>query len=150
VTRRADLPRALAALCAALVLALAGPARAVDPTDLGDPKLQARYETLTHELRCMQCQAESIADSTVSLAGDLRRQVAEMLKAGKSDDDVRAYMTDRYGDFILFKPRMSWRNLWLWSAPGVLLLVGAAVAWRIVRHRAALLPTDDEPVEGDA
>jgi cytochrome c-type biogenesis protein CcmH len=133
------------------LLLCAGPAaHAVDPTDLGDPELQARYTALTHELRCMQCQAESIADSTVPLAGDLRRQVAEMLQAGKSDDDVRAYMTDRYGDFILFKPRMAWRNLWLWSAPGVLLLVGAAVAWRIVRQRAAMLPTDDEPVEGDA
>jgi cytochrome c-type biogenesis protein CcmH len=147
---RADLPRALAALCAALVLALAGPARAVDPTELGDPALQARYEVLTHELRCMQCQAESIADSTVPLAGELRRQVAEMLQAGKSDDDVRTYMTDRYGDFILFKPRFAARTLWLWGAPVLLLAIGALVAWRVVRQRTALLATDSAPLEDDA
>jgi cytochrome c-type biogenesis protein CcmH len=140
----------LAALCIAALLGLAGTAAyAVDPRDLGDPKLQARYGELTHELRCLQCQAESIADSTVPLAGDLRRQVAEMLQAGKSDDDVRAYMTARYGDFILFRPRLSARNLWLWGAPGLLVLIGAGVAWRIVRQRAALLPTDNEPVVED-
>lgn len=124
-----------------------GTAYAVDPTDLGDPKLQARYLNLTHELRCMQCQAESIADSPVDLAADLRRQVAEMLQQGKTDDQVRQYMTDRYGDFILFKPRFELKNLWLWGSPVVLLLIGAFVAARIVRQRNQLLATDHEPVE---
>jgi cytochrome c-type biogenesis protein CcmH len=133
----------------ALALLVGAPAHAVDPTDLGDPVLQQRYQGLTHTLRCMQCQAESIADSTVPLAGDLRRQVADMLKAGKSDEDVRRYMTDRYGDFILFKPRFSWGNLWLWGAPVLLLLIGATVALRIVRQRSHLLATDTEPVEDE-
>jgi cytochrome c-type biogenesis protein CcmH len=132
-----------------LMLLIGAPAHAVDPTDLGDPVLQQRYQDLTHTLRCMQCQAESIADSTVPLAGDLRRQVADMLKAGSSDEEVRKYMTDRYGDFILFKPRVSLGNLWLWGAPVLLVLIGALVALRIVQQRRALLATDTEPVEDE-
>jgi cytochrome c-type biogenesis protein CcmH len=139
------------AAAALLALTLAAPAaRAVDPTDLGDPVLQQRYLGLTHELRCMQCQNESIADSPVALAGDLRRQVAEMLKAGRSDEDVRAYMTARYGDFILFRPRFVARNLWLWAAPVVLLVAGVAVAARILRQRSRLLESDTEPLEDEA
>jgi cytochrome c-type biogenesis protein CcmH len=122
---------------------------AVDPTQMPTPELQRRYLALTHELRCMQCQNEAISDSPVSLAADLRRQVGEMLIAGKSDDDVRNYMVARYGDFILFRPRVSSRTIWLWSAPGVLLLIGAAVAVRITKQRAALVAQDNEPVDED-
>jgi cytochrome c-type biogenesis protein CcmH len=131
------------------VLCVAGTAWAVDPTELPDPALQARYSALTHELRCMQCQNESLADSPVELAADLRREVREQLLAGKSDAQVRAWMAARYGDFILFRPRYSWRNAWLWGAPAVLLLIGAMVSWRIVRERTALLGTDDAPLEED-
>lgn len=97
----------------------------------------------------MQCQNEAIADSPVSLAADLRRQVAEMLNAGKSDDDVRAYMVARYGNFILFRPPVSTKTIWLWATPGILLLIGAAVAVRITKQRAALVAGDNEPVEED-
>jgi cytochrome c-type biogenesis protein CcmH len=141
-------PFALIAVFAGVLLA-GGPAYAVDPTEMPTPELQQRYHALTHELRCMQCQNEAIADSPVSLAADLRRQVAEMLIAGKSDDDVRNYMVARYGDFILFRPRVATRTLWLWLAPGVLLLIGAAVAVRITKQRAALVEQDKEPVEED-
>ena len=141
-------PFALIAVLAGVLLA-SGPAYAVDPTEMPTPELQQRYHGLTHELRCMQCQNEAIADSPVSLAADLRRQVREMLIAGKSDDDVRNYMVARYGDFILFRPRVAARTIWLWSAPGVLLLIGAAVAVRITRQRAALVEQDKEPVEED-
>jgi cytochrome c-type biogenesis protein CcmH len=133
----------------ACVLVASGAAYAVDPTEMPTPELQQRYHGLTHELRCMQCQNEAIADSPVSLAADLRRQVSEMLIAGKSDDDVRNYMVARYGDFILFRPRVAARTIWLWSAPGVLLLIGAAVAVRITRQRAALVEQDNDPVEED-
>jgi cytochrome c-type biogenesis protein CcmH len=124
-------------------------AQAVDPTQMPTPELQQRYLALTHELRCMQCQNEAIADSPVDLAADLRRQVKDMLLAGKSDDDVRNYMVARYGEFILFRPRMSLKNLWLWFAPGALLLIGAFVAVRIIKQRAALVPQDNEPLEED-
>jgi len=131
------------------VLLASNTSRAVDTTQMPTPALQERYLGLTHELRCMQCQNEAIADSPVSLAADLRRQVAEMLIAGKSDDDVRNYMVARYGDFILFRPRVSSKTIWLWSAPGILLLFGAAIAVRVTRQRAALVDQDKEPVEED-
>lgn len=136
------------ALAATLVL-YATAVRAVDPTQMPTPALQARYLALTHELRCMQCQNEAIADSPVDLAADLRRQVRDMLLAGKTDDDVRNFMVARYGEFILFRPRMSLRNAWLWLAPGVLLLVGALIAVHVIRQRAVLLPQDNEPLEED-
>jgi len=139
---------AAAVAIAALVLC-ATAARAVDPTQMPTPELQERYLALTHELRCMQCQNEAIADSPVDLAADLRRQVKEMLLAGKSDDDVRNYMVSRYGEFILFRPRMSARTAWLWFAPGALILLGALIAMRIIKQRAALVPQDNEPLEED-
>ena len=122
---------------------------AIDPIEMQDPLLQARYRALTHELRCMQCQNQSIADSPVDLAADLRREVRELLLAGKSDEDVRNYMVARYGDFILFRPRFSARTAWLWLAPGVLLIIGALVAVRIVRQRTRLVSDDNDPVEED-
>lgn len=134
---------------ALLALAAFSVCYGVDTTQLPDPRLQARYEALTHELRCMQCQNESLADSPVDLAADLRRQVREMLLAGKSDQEVRDWMTARYGDFILFRPRYSLRNAWLWGTPLVLLVLGVWVCIRILRARAALLPSDTDPVDGD-
>jgi len=139
--RRARLISVLGAL-ATLAVARAG--LAVDPTEMPTPELEQRYLALTHELRCMQCQNESLADSPVELAADLRHEVRDMLLAGKSDAQVRAFMVARYGDFILFRPRFTARTAWLWLAPGVLLVIGALVLVRVMRQRAALLPQDDE------
>ena len=142
--------RWMAALVGALVFAVAvSNVEAVDPTEMATPALQERYLGLTHELRCMQCQNESIADSPVDLAADLRRQVHDMLLAGKSDDDVRNFMVARYGEFILFRPRMSLKNAWLWLTPGVLILIGAIVAVRIIQQRSSLVTEDNEPLEED-
>ena len=142
--------RAIACGLACVLLLLVGAAaRAVDTTQLPDATLQARYVALTHELRCMQCQNESIADSPVDLAADLRNQVKEQLLAGKSDEEVRAWMAARYGEFILFRPRYSLRNAWLWGAPFALLAIGVWVSFRIVRQRARLLASDVEPVDED-
>jgi cytochrome c-type biogenesis protein CcmH len=135
-------------LLAVLLLGTA-PLLALDTTQLADPALQARYVALTHELRCMQCQNESIADSPVDLAADLRNQVREQLLAGKSDDDIRNWMSARYGEFILFRPRFAPRTAWLWLAPLLLLLLGAVVCWRIVRQRGALLATDTDTPDED-
>ena len=132
----------LISVLGALVVAQA--ALAVDPTEMPTPELEQRYLALTHELRCMQCQNESLADSPVELAADLRHEVRDMLLAGKSDAQVRAFMVARYGDFILFRPRFTPRTAWLWLAPGVLLVIGALVLVRVMRQRAALLPQDDE------
>jgi cytochrome c-type biogenesis protein CcmH len=132
-----------------LLLSSAAAVHAVDPATLPDPKLEARYLQLTHEFRCVTCQNTSIADSQVELAGQLRRQVREMLLAGKSDQDIRDYMTARYGDFILFRPRFAARTAWLWLAPGVMLIIGAWVAVRVIRQRSALVAQDHEPIEED-
>jgi len=137
---------------AALVLAavLTRTAHAVDTTEMPTPQLEQRYLALTHELRCMQCQNESLADSPVELAADLRAEVRDMLLAGKSDEEVRAFMVARYGDFILFRPRFTARTAWLWLAPGVLLLIGVLVLVRVLRQRAALVDADLTPVDEDA
>ncbi len=124
-------------------------AGAIDPTTLPTPELQARYVKLTHELRCLKCQNEAIADSPSEVADDLRNETRELLLAGKMDDEIRDFMVARYGEFILFKPRFSVRNLWLWFGPGVLLLVGLYVAMRIIRQRSALVAQDNEPIEDD-
>jgi cytochrome c-type biogenesis protein CcmH len=136
-------------LASVLTLGGIGPAHAVDPTQLPNPQLQVRYLGLTHEFRCMQCQNESLADSPVELAADMRAEVRDMLLAGKSDDEIRAFMVARYGDFILFRPRFNARTAWVWLAPGVLLLVGALVSVRVLRRRAALLASDTDPVDED-
>jgi cytochrome c-type biogenesis protein CcmH len=120
------------------------PAVAVDTVPaLPTPQLQERYYRLTHELRCMQCQNEALADSPVGLAADLRLQVRELLIAGQSDEQIRQHMVDRYSEFILFRPRMSWRNAWLWSAPVVLMLAGLIIAWRVIRSRSRLVDAEE-------
>jgi cytochrome c-type biogenesis protein CcmH len=136
---------------AALALAtIAGSALgAADPTvntygEIENPALQARYEHVTQDLRCLVCQNESIADSNVELASDLRRQVREMLIAGKSDDEIFKFMTDRYGEFVRFNPPLTPKTWLIWGAPFIMVVVGAIVIIRVARHRARL-PVDDEP-----
>jgi cytochrome c-type biogenesis protein CcmH len=136
--------RALALSIGVLALTAVTTALAVDNTPaFNDHALQERYYGLTHEMRCMQCQNEALADSNVSLAADLRLEIHNLLQAGKSDEEIRDYMVARYSEFILFKPRMSLRNAWLWAAPGVMLILGVMIALRIMRQRAQL-PIDDD------
>ena len=139
-----------ALLLVLLAFFVAQAAFAIDPTTIPDPKLQARYQSLTHELRCMQCLNQSIADSPVELAGELRNEVREMVIAGKTDDEIRDYMVARYGEFILFRPRFSPRNLWLWLGPAIMLVIGAFIAVRIIRQRSKLVEQDNEPLEEEA
>ena len=141
--------RLLAAAFALATLGAVELAFAVDNTpQFSDPVLQARYYGLTHELRCMQCQSEALADSNVGLAADLRMEVHKLIESGKSDAEIRDYMVARYSEFILLRPRMSLRNLWLWAAPGLLLIAGIVVALRVLRRRARL-PIGEEPVGDD-
>lgn len=118
-----------------------------DETIMPTAALQERYNELTHELRCMTCQNQSIADSPVGLATDLRRDVSELLIAGKTDQQIRDWMVSRYGTFILFRPPFNASTGWVWLAPLILLLLGGYVAWRIVRQRTALVATDHSSVE---
>lgn len=136
-----------AVFCLLLVVSLASPA--IDVTVLPNEELQARYKALTHELRCMQCVNNTIADSPVGLAADLRRQVAEQLVAGKTDAQIRAYMVERYGDVILFEPPVNSSTLWVWLTPLVALAGGLIVAVVIVRRRTKLVATDDSDIVDD-
>ena len=104
--------------------------------------LQNRFERITKELRCLVCQNESIADSNVELALDLRRQVREMLIDGKSDDAIFKFMTDRYGEFVRFAPPLSPKTALIWGAPFAMLLLGVIVVYRIVRQRSRM-PLDE-------
>jgi cytochrome c-type biogenesis protein CcmH len=145
----------LPALALALAVTLAAPAsfggdaRAEPPAagldahgQLQNPELQVRFERIAKELRCLQCQNESIADSNADLARDLRRQVREMLIAGKSDDAIFSFMTDRYGEFVRFAPPLSPKTALIWGAPFFMLLLGAAVIYRVVRQRSRM-PLDE-------
>ncbi len=133
----------IAALMASLLLA-ASAAYAIAPTQMPTPQLEARYLRLIHGFRCMQCQDESLADSPVDLAADMRRDIRDMLLAGKTDQQIRDFMVSRYGYFILFKPPFVWKTAWLWLTPGAVLLVGVIVALTIIRKRAALAATDPQ------
>jgi len=143
----------LAAVLGAVVAAASTAARAQAPRalddygQLQDPALQARFEHITAQLRCLVCQNESIADSNVELASDLRRQVREMLLAGQSDDAIFKFMTDRYGEFVRFNPPLETKTLFIWGAPFVMLLLGVLIVYRIVRQRSRM-PLDDEPAPG--
>jgi cytochrome c-type biogenesis protein CcmH len=139
--------RAWRAVAAWLLLAAAMQAVAVDVQPLPTPELQARFDALTHELRCMQCQNQSIADSPVGLASDLRREVRELLIAGKSDDEIRAHMVERYGNFILFRPPFNANTAWVWLLPFALLITGVIVAVNIVRQRSRLVAGDDSVID---
>jgi cytochrome c-type biogenesis protein CcmH len=109
---------------------------------LENPVLQGRFERITKELRCLVCQNESIADSNVDLAQDLRRQVREMLVAGRSDDAIFQFMTDRYGDFVRFAPPLTAKTALIWGAPFIMLLLGGAIIFRVVRQRSRM-PLDE-------
>ena len=127
-------------LCWAIVLFLlvaTMAARAVEPDEmLTDSKLEARARALSGELRCLVCQNQSIDESDAPLAKDLRLLIRERLKAGASDSQVRDFMVERYGDFVLLRPRFAPETLLLWVTPFALLLAGLIFAIRAGRRDA--------------
>lgn len=102
-----------------------------------DPKVEARLKAIAHELRCLVCQNQTIADSDAPLAVDLRRQTRAMIAAGKSDEEIRGYMVERYGDFVLYKPPFNALTAVLWVAPGLLVVGGLAGLVLMLRRRKA-------------
>lgn len=126
------------------LLAMAMPAAAIDDSEaLDDPELQARYEEIVSEVRCLKCQNQTIKDSNAFLAGDLRREIRLMLEEGLSDDEIYDFLVDRYGEFALYRPRTSGKTLILWIAPGLLLLGGIAVLGGVLRKRMNM-PIDED------
>jgi cytochrome c-type biogenesis protein CcmH len=132
--------RRLAALALALLAPLAwaqAPAPKPVPAPLEDPALDKRVAGLAHELRCLVCQNQSLAESNAPLAVDLRNQIREQLVAGASEKDVREFMVARYGDFVLYNPPVKASTLALWAGPFVLLIAGVVLLWRRVARRRA-------------
>nr|WP_269713881.1 cytochrome c-type biogenesis protein [Caulobacter sp. NIBR2454] len=122
-------------------------AAASDPSErLADPAQEARARELFQEVRCLVCQNESIDDSEAELAGDLRRVVRDEIVAGRSDAEIRRFLVERYGEFVLLKPAFSAGNAALWLAPFGIVLVGGALLFGLLRRRpkAEALSVEEE------
>ena len=136
----------IAVFFAALLLAMQ--ALAIDTgRAFEDPEQQARYEHLIRDLRCLVCQNQSIADSNAALASDLRREVREMMVAGQTDQQIREFMTARYGDFVLYRPPVRPRTWLLWSAPVLLLIGGIGIAAMVVMRRMRAAKADPSALD---
>jgi cytochrome c-type biogenesis protein CcmH len=112
-----------------------------------DPKIEQRMKALTEQLRCLVCQNETLADSRADLAEDLRSQIREQMKAGKSDQEILAFLTQRYGDFVLYNPPVKATTYLLWFGPFILLILGTVVLFRYLKHRRELI--QDQPLTVD-
>ena len=131
----------LAIGCFALVLA----AKDAQPNE--DPQIEQRMKAMTQQLRCLVCQNETLADSQAELAQDLRREIREQMKAGKSDQEILAFLTQRYGDFVLYNPPVKATTYLLWFGPFVLLLAGTALLYRYVKRRRQLI--EEKPLTAE-
>ncbi|OGB35865.1 MAG: cytochrome C biogenesis protein [Burkholderiales bacterium RIFCSPLOWO2_02_FULL_66_35] len=112
-----------------------------------DPELEARMVRITAELRCLVCQNQTIADSNAGLAIDLKNQVREMLRRGDSDQQIIAFMTERYGDFVLYRPPLKRTTALLWFGPAILLVGGLLILFLVLRRRSRMDPNLFEPDE---
>jgi cytochrome c-type biogenesis protein CcmH len=136
---------ALLLLCMLSSLAMAQVQEEERPSD--DPVIEERLAKLSKELRCLQCQNQTLADSPAGLAADLRREIREQMKAGKSDQEILAFLTQRYGDFILYRPRVTVTTYLLWFGPFVLLLAGLAILFRYIKQRRDSIT--EQPLSAD-
>jgi cytochrome c-type biogenesis protein CcmH len=114
---------------------------------IDDPALEQRLHNLSQDLRCLVCQNETLADSRADLANDLRDEIREQMKAGKSDKEIIDFLTARYGQFILYKPQVTPTTYLLWFGPFVLLLAGLAVLFHYIKRRRDLIP--EKPLTSD-
>ena len=136
---------ALMLLCLLPVAAMAQVQEEERPSD--DPVIEQRLAKLSHELRCLQCQNQTLADSPSGLAADMRREIREQMKAGKSDKEVVAFLTERYGQFILYRPQVTPVTYLLWFGPFLLLLAGLALLFRYIKQRRDLIA--EKPLTAD-
>jgi cytochrome c-type biogenesis protein CcmH len=134
-----------------LLLLAAAVAQGIDPLPFRDPAEEERFRQLTAELRCVMCQNQSLADSNAGIAGDLRREVLDLMHAGKSDQEIKSFLVERYTEFVLYDPPMRADTLLLWAGPAVVLLGGLVAVVMIIRRRSAALddkrPPDEDPGE---
>ena len=118
------------------------------PLQFRDTREEARFHALAAELRCVMCQNQSLADSNALIALSLRREVLDLMRAGQSDAQIKDFLVQRYGEFVLYKPRVEGRTWLLWLGPALILLAGVAVVVVLVRRRPVQpIPRNDEPQE---
>jgi cytochrome c-type biogenesis protein CcmH len=122
---------------------------AQEPLVFEDQAQQDRFDKLTRELRCLVCQNQNLADSDAQLAHDLRREVHELLLSGRNDDEIKQFLVDRYGDFVLYRPPVQTNTYLLWIAPLILLLIGAWILRASIGKRSELLATQDQTDTND-
>ena len=132
-------------LLLSLALLLGQTAAALEPVDYRSPAEEQRFKALTAELRCVMCQNQSIADSNAPIAHDLRREVLALMREGRSDDEIKQYLVERYTNFVLYEPPMRGGNWLLWIGPFLILLAGGVAVIRIIRRKrpAAAAPAAD-------
>jgi len=123
-------------LIGALLIGLASHAFAIDPLPFKDRAEEVRFQHLAKELRCLVCQNQDLADSEADLAKDLRKQVFDLMREGKSDAEIKTYLASRYNDFVLYDPPVKAGTWLLWFGPGALVLVGAGALVAILRKRS--------------
>ena len=118
-----------------------------EPMVFDNQQQEDRFKQLTQELRCLVCQNQNLADSDAQLAHDLRAEVHEMLMAGNTNDEIKQFMVERYGDFVLYRPPVQQNTYLLWLAPLAMLLIGGLILWINIKKRAALLGStqNEEP-----
>jgi len=132
-------------LLAFVLIGFAVPAFSIDEgQSFEDPDMQARYERIISEVRCLVCQNQTIRDSNVFLAADLRREIRRLLTEGKTDTEIADFLVSRYGEFVLYRPPMSGKTLILWLAPLLLIGLGFVIVFRVIRDRMG------RPIEDDA
>ena len=123
--------------CALLLLLAAASIGAIEPMPYRDAAEEARFRALVAELRCVMCQNQSLADSNAGIAEDLRREVLDLMQQGRSDEEIREFLTARYGDFVLYDPPVDARTWLLWFGPALVLLAGVVTVVVVVRRKGA-------------
>jgi cytochrome c-type biogenesis protein CcmH len=134
-----------------LILGLVAPFAAAqvrrEPPVIDDPAVEQRLHKLSQELRCLVCQNETLADSRADLAEDLRDEIRQQMKAGKSDKEIIAFLTERYGQVILYRPQVTPTTYLLWFGPFILLLAGLLVLFYYIKQRRDLIA--ERPLTSD-
>ena len=114
-----------------------------------DPQLEARLKALSSELRCLVCQNTTLADSDAPLAEDLRKEIRTLMREGKNDEEVVAYLVERYGDFVRYRPPMQANTALLWIGPFIMLLIGAITLVLVLKKRSSATQAADKTTLGD-
>lgn len=141
--------RLLSIMLLLITLSVAPPVAAIDPLPFANSAEEVRFQNLVRELRCLVCQNQNLADSDAGLAKDLRAEVLELMQSGKDDTEIKRFLTDRYGDFVLYKPPVKPGTWLLWFGPLLVLVIGIWLARRQLRPQSAETAPTRPPHDGE-